>query len=161
MVVVLIAAAGWAQITMTVMATAGPVAAAVAAAAAAAAVEVAGDPLHRTMHLGAMAAVLAVGSAEVNPVAVVVVAGGKGTPMVVRGAGPAADQEVDNMAGADGASVVRMIIEVVVTLRGIIHTAAMPRPHEIATETNPETSGQHRREMHQMAMVDRPSYNPS
>ena len=150
MVVVLIAAAGWAQITMTVMATAGPVAVAVAvaAAAAAAAVEVAGAPLHRTMHLGAMAAVLAVGSAEVNPVAVVVVAGGKGTPMVVRGAGPAADQEVDNMAGADGASAVRMIIEVAVTLRGIIHTGtAMPRPHEIetaiATANEDETDRQH------------------
>ena len=147
---VLIAAAGWAQITMTVMATAGPVAVAVAvaAAAAAAAVEVAGAPLHRTMHLGAMAAVLAVGSAEVNPVAVVVVAGGKGTPMVVRGAGPAADQEVDNMAGADGASAVRMIIEVAVTLRGIIHTGtAMPRPHEIetaiATANEDETDRQH------------------
>ena len=59
--------------------------------------------------------------------------------MVVRGACPAADQEVDNMAGADGASAVRMIIEVVVTLRGIIHTAAMPRPHEIATEIATET----------------------
>ena len=68
--------------------------------------------------------------------------------MVVRGACPAADQEVDNMAGADGASAVRMIIEVAVTLRGIIHTGtAMPRPHEIetaiATANEDETDRQH------------------
>ena len=59
---------------------------------------------------------------------------------------------------ADGVSAVRTTIEVaaVVPLRGTI-LMGMPRPREIATETGPETDGQHRRETHHMAMVDRPS----
>ena len=72
------------------------------------------------------------------------------------------EQGIDNMAGADGVSAVRIATTEAlgVPLRGIT-LMGMPRPHEIATETNPDTSGQHRREMHQMATVDRPSYNPS
>ena len=149
--------------------------------------EVGDAPLHRIIGTMAVATVV-VGDAEVNPMATMVVAGGinkaiqhiaiiapvaligltgKGIPMVVRGIGPPADQTIDNTnttAVADGVSAVRVIIEVVVALKGITHTG-MPGPREIATETetetDPETSGRHRREMHQMAMVDRPSYNQS
>ena len=152
-------AADGAEGATTVMAvgathTTGPLAGAGAAAAAVEIVkkEVGEDaPLHRI--IGTMAVALAVGDVEINPIATVEV-------VDVGGERPT-EQGIDTMAGADGVSAVRIATtEVGVPLRGITLTG-MPRPREIATETDPETKGQHRQEMHQMAIVDRPSYNPS
>ena len=137
--------------------TTGPVVGA-GAGAAAAAVEIVkkevgeGAPMHRI--IGTSGIALAVGDVEINSMATVGV--------VDIGGDRPTEQGIDTMAGADGVSAVRIATTEAlgVPLRGIT-LMGMPRPHEIATETNPETSGQHRREMHQMAMVDRPSYNPS
>lgn len=157
MVVVPIAAADWAQITMTVMATTGPVAGARAGAGAAAAVavEVVDAPLRRIIHVGAMAAALAVGSAEVNLVALVEVAMVAAVEVVGE---CLTDQVIDTTVAVEGAIAAGMTTEVAVVLKGFVHTTIVPRPQESSTGT----SCQHRREMHQTMAIDRtPSNGPS
>ena len=156
MVVVPIPAADWAQITMTVMATTGPVAGAGAGAAAAVAVEVVDAPLRRIIHVGAMAAALAVGSAEVNLVALVEVAMVAAVEVVGE---CLTDQVIDTTVAVEGAIAAGMTTEVAVVLKGfVVHTTIVPRPQESSTGT----SCQHRREMHQTMAIDRtPSNGPS
>lgn len=153
-----IAAADWAQITMTVMATTGPVAGARAGAGAAAAVavEVVDAPLRRIIHVGAMAAALAFGSAEVNLVALVEVAMVAAVEVVGE---CLTDQVIYTTVAVEGAIAAGMTTEVAVVLKGfVVHTTIVPRPQESSTGT----SCQHRREMHQTMAIDRtPSNGPS
>ena len=146
-----------------------PVAGAGVAGAAAAAVEIVtkevGDveinPMAAAVAAGGIRAIIMQHMVTIAPVVVIGLTGKEIPMLVVRGIAPRADQAIDNThttVGVDGVSAVKTTIEVAVAvpLRGIT-LMGMPRPREIATETGPETDGQHRRETHHMAMVDRPS----